>query len=265
MYFKKEGKPEVGELVLCTVKKILPHAAFVYLDEYNHLEAMLHVSEISSRWVKNIKDYISQGKKIVCKVLEVKPNGHIDVSLKRVTNAETKRKLNEVKAEQRMEKLIEAIARRIKVEPKEGLEKVGRVLVNEFGSLADFYSEVRSEGTEVINELDLPDKWKKELYEQISEQLKSQFVNMCRQIKVSSFEGDAVKRIRKVFEKMYNLAKKENEISIEVRHITSPKYLFEITAKNYKVGEAFINKLGKEISKFASKQNVNFEIIGECK
>ena len=43
MFFKREGKPEPKELVVCTVKKVLPHAAFVYLDEYNNLEAMLFV------------------------------------------------------------------------------------------------------------------------------------------------------------------------------------------------------------------------------
>ena len=48
MFFKREGRPEKGELVICTVKRILPHAAFVYLDEYRNLEAMLHVSEVSS-------------------------------------------------------------------------------------------------------------------------------------------------------------------------------------------------------------------------
>ena len=109
MFFKKEGKPEPKELVVCTVKKILPHAAFVYLDEYNNLEAMLHVSEISSKWIKNIKDHISEGKRIVCKVMDIKHRDHIDVSLKRVRSSETKRKLNELKSEQRTEKLIEAI------------------------------------------------------------------------------------------------------------------------------------------------------------
>ena len=113
--------------------------------------------------------------------------------------------------------------------------------------------------------MNLPEKWEKELYEQISEQLKSQFVKICRMIKVCSSEGDAVKHIRKLFEKMYNITKKEEGITIEIRYISSPKYMFEISAKNYKIGESFITKLVKEASKFASKNNINFEVLGECK
>jgi len=264
MFFKREGKPEKGELVLCTVKKILPHAAFVILDEYDHLEAMLHVSEISSRWVKNIKEYISVGKKIVCKVLEVKPNGHIDVSLKRVTSAETKRKLNEIKVEQRTEKLIEAIARKLKEDPKKGLEKVGKVILDEVGSLADFSYAVKKEGAEIINELNLQEKWKKELYEQISEQLKSQFVKLCRNLEVKSLEGDGVKHIKKLFEKIYDFAKK-NEFSVDIKYVSAPIYTLEISAKNYKKGETFFDKLIKSISKIAEKQKVSFKVVGDCK
>ena len=254
----------MGELVLCTVKKILPHAAFVILDEYNNLEAMLHVSEISSRWVKNIKDHISQGKKIVCKVLEVKPNGHIDVSLKRVTSAETKRKLNEIKAEQRMEKLIEAIARKFKEDPKKSLEKIGSIILEEFDTLADFSDEIKREGPEIIKELDLPKKWKDELYNQISEQLKAQMVKLCRIIEVSCQEGDAVLRIRKIFEKMYDFAKKEG-IEMKIKYISSPNYSFEISVKNYKLGESFLEKLFKNMEKYSSKQNVLFKVVGPCK
>lgn len=264
MFFKREGKPERGELVLCTVKKILPHAAFVILDEYKNLEAMLHVSEISSRWVKNIKDHISEGKKIVCKVLEVKPNGHIDVSLKRVTSAETKRKLNEIKVEQRTEKLIEAIARKLKEDPKKGLEEVGKTIIDEFGSLAEFSYAVKKEGAEIIKELNLRDNWEEELYEQISEQLKSQFVKLCRTIEVKSSEGDGIKRIRKVFERMYAFAKK-SEFSIDVKYVSAPVYTFEVSAKNYKEGEIFVEKLMKDTLKFAEKQKVSFKQIGECK
>ena len=113
MFFKKKGMPHSGELVICTVKNVLPHAAFVRLDEYDHLEAMLHVSELSSRWVKNIKDHVTEGKKIVCKVLQLHQHrNHIDVSLKRVTNTEKNRKLNSEKVNVRMEKLIGIIAKK---------------------------------------------------------------------------------------------------------------------------------------------------------
>lgn len=260
MFFKKEGKPEIKELVVCTVKKILPHAAFVTLDEYEHLEAMLHVSEVASKWIKNIKDYVSEGKKIVCKVLEVKPNGHIDVSLKRVTNSETKRKLNEVKIEQRTEKLIEAISKKLKEEPKKSLENIGGAIVDEFGSLSDFYSAVKKEGLDIIKEINIPKKWQDELYNQISEQLKSQFVVIFKYVELKSKEGDGVKRIKKVFKRIKEISEKEN-INLKVSYISSPKYKIAVYAKNYKDGEAMTSKLLNKIKSTCEKQKVEFKLI----
>ena len=32
--YKRKGLPETGDLVLCVVKRVLPHSAFVDLEEY---------------------------------------------------------------------------------------------------------------------------------------------------------------------------------------------------------------------------------------
>ena len=57
MFYKKQGFPEESELVLCTVKKILDHSVFVGLDEYNNLEGMIHISEVSPGRIRNIRDH----------------------------------------------------------------------------------------------------------------------------------------------------------------------------------------------------------------
>lgn len=264
MFFKKEGRPEINELVICTVQKILPHAAFVSVDEYNNLEAMLHVSEVSSRWVRNIKDYLNEGKKIVCKILEIKHGDHVDVSLKRVTNAETKRKLDELKSEQRIEKLIEAIALKLKEDPKKSLQTIGSVLVNEFGSLADFSVFVKKEGAEVIKQLKIPQNWINELHSQISEQLKSQMVILSKDIEVKSSEDDGIERLKEFFSKIRELVKKDS-LSVEMKYISAPKYRIALTAKNYKEGDLFFEKLLPELEAFGEKHKVEFKFLGEAK
>jgi len=54
---KKVEWPEAGELVVATVERIADYGAYVMLDEYGR-EGLLHISEISSTWVKNIRDFI---------------------------------------------------------------------------------------------------------------------------------------------------------------------------------------------------------------
>jgi predicted RNA-binding protein with RPS1 domain len=50
----KKEFPEVGELVIGDVTDVFPYGAFVKLDEYDKV-GMIHIKEISSAWVKNIR------------------------------------------------------------------------------------------------------------------------------------------------------------------------------------------------------------------
>ena len=96
MFYKKTKSPEIGDIVICTVKKVLPHSVFVDLDEYGK-EAMIHISEIAPGRIRNIRDYVKEGKKVICKILNLDLNkGYIDLSLRRVTQTQKTNKNNEV-------------------------------------------------------------------------------------------------------------------------------------------------------------------------
>ena len=71
MFYKKKGFPEEGELLLCTVKKILYHSVFVDLDEYENKEGMIHISEVSPGRIRTLSDFVREGKKIICKVMNI--------------------------------------------------------------------------------------------------------------------------------------------------------------------------------------------------
>ena len=93
--------PEEGDLVMCSVKEVFPYGAFVILDEYDK-EGMIHIKEISSSWVKNIRNHVREGQKIVCKVLKVDASkNHIDLSLRRVTSQQKKQKFKSLNEKRR--------------------------------------------------------------------------------------------------------------------------------------------------------------------
>jgi translation initiation factor 2 subunit 1 len=98
---KKTGFPEEGELLLCTVTKIFGHSVFVNIEEYGR-SGMVHISEISPGRIRNLRDYVVEGKKIVCAVLRVnKEKGHVDLSLRRVNEGQRRKKLEQIKQEQK--------------------------------------------------------------------------------------------------------------------------------------------------------------------
>ena len=86
MLYKREGLPETDEIVLCKVTKIFPNSVFAELVEYRD-SGMIHISEVSPGRIRNLRDYVSVGRQIVCKVLRIdRERGHIDLSLRRVNS-----------------------------------------------------------------------------------------------------------------------------------------------------------------------------------
>ena len=58
MAFNKPEWPEPGFLVVGTINRVVPYGAYVTLNEYSDKEGLLHISELSSRWVKNIRNHV---------------------------------------------------------------------------------------------------------------------------------------------------------------------------------------------------------------
>ena len=112
MLYRREGIPEDEEIILCKVTKLFPNSVFVDILEYPGKQGMIHISEISPGRIRNIRDFVVEGKKVVCKVLGVnKERGHIDLSLRRVNENQKRIKINEIKQEQIAEKIVEMIAK----------------------------------------------------------------------------------------------------------------------------------------------------------
>ncbi len=96
--------PEVGDLVVATVKRVEDYGAYVKLDEFAGIEGLVHISEMATTWVRNIRDHAREGQKLVLKVLRVNPQrNQIDLSLRRVTGREKSEKMLEWKKERKAE------------------------------------------------------------------------------------------------------------------------------------------------------------------
>src|SRR3990172_9083617 len=91
-----------GDLVMCTVKKI--EGASIFLELEDGTEGSLSLPEVSAGRIRNIRDFVSQGKKVVCKVLRI-TKGHPELSLRRVTAGERE----EVKERYKKERTLTSI------------------------------------------------------------------------------------------------------------------------------------------------------------
>ncbi|MBQ1369888.1 MAG: S1 RNA-binding domain-containing protein [Acutalibacteraceae bacterium] len=81
----------VGEILEGRVTGLTKFGAFVSLPEDK--VGMVHISEVSTTYVKDIGDFLEKGQTVKVKVLSIDENGKISLSLKQVPeNAEVVRK-----------------------------------------------------------------------------------------------------------------------------------------------------------------------------
>ncbi len=102
--------PEVGELVIGRVSSVKDYGAFVEVDEYPGYEGFIHVSEVSLKWVRNIREHLKEGQKAVFKIIRSNPETlQIDLSMRRVSQKERIDKLLEVKKKTKASKVLKIV------------------------------------------------------------------------------------------------------------------------------------------------------------
>lgn len=242
MFYKKKGLPEENEIVICTVKKVLPNSVFVDLDEYENKEGLVHISEISPGRIRNIRDFVKEGKKIICKILRIdKEKGNIDLSLRRVNQAQRINKNNEYKQEQRGEKILEMLGSQNKKSLKEMYEKIGYKIIEEFGSLNLCFQEmVKNES--VLNNLDLDSKLKSELINLIKDKIKPKEIKISRTFKLKTYLPNGIEVIKETLKKMIDLSIKE-KLDCNILYAGAPNYKVTLIAQNYKDAEREMEKM----------------------
>jgi translation initiation factor 2 subunit 1 len=139
--------PETGEMVVATVTRLESYGAYVALDEYDNKEALLHISEISSRWVRNIRNFVRENQKVVLQVLRVDPSkGQVDLSLRRVNKDDRRKKIEQWKKTRKAETLLKLAATELKMTPNDLFDEISPKLNEANVSLYDTLEQTAKKG-----------------------------------------------------------------------------------------------------------------------
>jgi len=252
MLYRKQGFPDEGELVLCTVTKVQPHSVFVNLDEYDK-GGMIHISEISPGRIRNIRDYVVEGKKIVCKILRInKEKGYIDLSLRRVNENQRRKKVEEIKQEQKSEKIIEHVAKELKLDLKKLYSEVSEKVLPQFGSLfTGFYEVVESDL--VLADLGINDAAAAKLEEVIRQRIKPLRVEIRGTFDLQSYAPNGIEIIKKAV-----LAATKDAESLDIKYMGAGKYALLVVADNFPDAEKIVEKATTIIEKNMQGEKYSF-------
>lgn len=237
---RAKGFPQQNELVLARIRDTTRHGAYADLLEYNNLRAYIHISEISRTWVKNIRNHVRVGQRVVAKVLRVDHRRkQIDLSLKRVPEQMKKLKLLEAKRQQTAQKLFD-MAR--KVVPREVLaeeREIRDIFVLNFNTLYDGFEYCAQHKIEDIKKLGISEEWAKELQKIAKENIVISTVDIRGTLEITIPGGNGVQFLKEALingrDKVEEEAK--DEITIEIYTEGSPHYAIEVIAQDYKEAE----------------------------
>ena len=239
---RKPQWPEVGDLVIATIENVTDYGAYVNLDEYNK-RGLLHVSEISSSWIRNIRDFVREGQKVVLKVTRVNlEKGHIDLSLRRVTKRAKIEKIRQWKQDRKAEALLRGVAEKIGLPNEEVYEKAGALLEEKYG-LYEGFEKIATEGPEVLTEMGVTESLAKAFADVAEERIRVKMVKVKGMLEVRCMAPNGVKIIKDSFLN----PEKTKDTGVRFYVVAAPKYSLEVSAENYKRAEEVLQGVSQSV------------------
>ncbi len=226
-----------GETALCTVIQIDNSSVTVALDEYN-LNGNIFFAEISPGRIRNIREFVSVGKKIVCKVLRKKED-HIELSLRRVTAKERDEILNKYKKERVLSSMLKPI-------------------------MGEKTSEIISDLKKDYPEEDILDKVRE------NPDLIKKYLNQAQLENLKKIVSEKEEREKTAQNKITIKSDSESGIILiketleakdaEINYLGSGQFLVRTKAKDYKTANNNLDKTINTIKEKAKSKHLQFEI-----
>ncbi len=247
---------EEGQIVLCTVDKILGTTVFVKIEsggESSHVdkdgknnnmrggvEGTITTSEISPGRIRNLRDYVVPGKKIVCKILSIRGD-KVYLSLRRVKQNEKKELLDKLSKEKSYKAILKTV---LKDKAKDTVEKI-----EQHHSIADFFELVKEDQKQIEKYVSKTDA---EKIIKILETKKDKPKEIKHVVQLSSDEPNGIITIKSIL----NNATKESKV--EITYLAAGKYRVSLTGKDFREIKTEINKVLEHIEKAAKKQHCEY-------
>lgn len=245
--------PEIGEFVVGTIARVENHGAYAILDEYEDKEGMIHISEVASSWVRNIRNFVRERQKIVAKVLSINERkGHIDLSLRRVTKQIKKLKVKQWKRNQKAENLLEIAVQKFNeinntnLSLDDAYKEVGWKMEDIFGDILMGFEDTKQTGLNILTEKGIPTKWVEVLGEVAQTYVEIPHVKITGIIEIQCYQSDGIIQIQKALQSGMKVTDGEGT-KININLIGSPKYRIEVTSTGYKHAESIIDNASKNI------------------
>jgi translation initiation factor 2 subunit 1 len=234
-----ERLPQLREIVLGQITKVMQFGAYCRLSEYN-LEVFIPLREVSFGWIKNIREHLHVGQNVVCKIIYFdRERGTIDASIKQVTPKEEKDKISTFKLEKRLSALFMQTAKHSKVEKP---EDVSKSVLEKFGTFTEFTKNAIS-GSQEFEKFEMQKKLKDALLAAL-ENMKSN-----RTFKVSYIMTLLNTDTMAGATETRHMLSEMEKAGIKIIYLSAPKYKVTSEGKSYPEAEGKVVMATAQVQK----------------
>ncbi len=249
MLYRRQGFPEENEIVLCKVTKIFPNSVFVDLLEYNR-SGLIHISEIAPGRIRNLREYVTPDRQVVCKVLRIDlEKGHIDLSLRRVNSHERSEKLEEVKQEQKAEQLVKNISKKLKLIPESLYKELMNAVGKKYPSLYLCFRDMAA-GNCQLESLGIKSDLAQEISAAVNEKFKPQKIMLKAEIRLQTYVPEGIEKIKNTLAEVGKLSP-----AISLSYLGAGRYHLVVEEVDYKTAEKHLAKVKEIVDAFQDKSS----------
>ncbi|XP_019878390.1 eukaryotic translation initiation factor 2 subunit 1-like [Aethina tumida] len=229
--FYKEKYPEVEDVVMVNVRSIAEMGAYVHLLEYNNIEGMILLSELSRRRIRSINKLIRVGKTEPVVVIRVdKDKGYIDLSKRRVSAEDIDKCTERFAKAKAVNSILRHVAELLKFDADNQLEDLYQRTAWYFeekykkqkACAYDFFKEAVNDPT-ILEECDLDKETKEVLLSNIKIKLTNQAVKIRADIECACYGYEGIDAVKAAL--TCGLALSTPELPIKINLIAPPLYV----------------------------------------
>lgn len=270
--FYKQKYPEVDEVVMVNVKAIDQEmGAYVELLEYNNIEGMILLSELSRRRIRSINRLIRVGKNECVQVIRVdKEKGYIDLSKRRVAPEEIVACEEQFARAKAVNSMVRHTVEVLNIEDPEDINEFFEKTVWHFDTKTKSKSgsydifKLCISNPALLNECEISDNAREVLLGNIRRRLTPQPVKCRADIEIASYGFEGIDAIKASLKAGLELSTKDNPIKISL--IAPPLFVVTLVALDRKQGIDYLNAVLEAIRKTISEKYKGiFRIVLEPK
>jgi translation initiation factor 2 subunit 1 len=264
--------PREGDFVVGKVVNVQSQYVYVDLLDYeglpseDHARGMIHISEVSSRWVKNIRNHVRIGERIVLRVTRVDPRkGHVDLSIRRTNSAQRKTKMKDWKYGIKLENLLQFLADEVdELSLDDAYEMIGFPVLEYFNdNYQETVEELKENGPKILDNLtDAPEEIKEIFLRIVNENVEISTINIVGKLKLKYIDEDGVEKIKETLKEAKAVLDDPKETrQLKISYIAAPFYRIEVISKDYLDAENILSDLVEVVQQKVDENNGSFEFI----